>query len=85
MKTFKLLPHSWQTVGWILTGMGAGLMLWGFFSDTIEESFLIGEQWVIGNILWTIAFIIMAFTQEEYEDERIHSIRMNTLCITAII
>ena len=85
MKTFKLLPHSWQTVGWILTGMGAGLMLWGFFSDTIEESFLIGEQWVIGNILWTIAFIIMAFTQEEYEDERIHSIRMNTLCIAAII
>ena len=85
MKTFKLLPHSWQTIGWTIAGMGAGMMLWGFFLDTHKESFLVCEQWVIGVILWTIAFLIMAFAQEEYEDERIRSIRMNTLGITAII
>ena len=85
MKTFKLLPHSWQTAGWTIAGMGAGMMLWGFFLDTHKESFLVCEQWVIGVILWTIAFLIMAFAQEEYEDERIRSIRMNTLGITAII
>ena len=76
MKTFKLLPHNWQTVGWTIAGMGAGMMLWGFFLDTHKESFLVCEQWVIGVILWTIAFLIM---------ERIRSIRMNTLGITAII
>ena len=85
MKTFKLLPHNWQTAGWTIAGMGAGMMLWGFFLDTHKESFLVCEQWVIGVILWTIAFLIMAFAQEEYEDERIHSIRMNTLGTTAII
>ncbi|MBQ4520144.1 MAG: hypothetical protein II999_06000 [Bacteroidaceae bacterium] len=85
MKTFKLLPHGWQTAGWTIAGMGAGMMLWGFFLDTHKESFLVCEQWVIGVILWTIAFLIMAFAQEEYEDERIRSIRMNTLGITAII
>ncbi|MBQ4621612.1 MAG: hypothetical protein IJB28_03055 [Bacteroidaceae bacterium] len=85
MKTFKLLPHGWQTAGWTIAGMGAGMMLWGFFLDTHKESFLVCEQWVIGVILWTIAFLIIAFSQEQYEDERIHSIRMNTLGITAII
>ena len=82
MKTFKLLPHNWQTAGWTIAGMGAGMMLWGFFLDTHKESFLVCEQWVIGVILWTIAFLIMAFAQEEYEDERIRSIRMNTLGAT---
>ena len=85
MKTFKLLPHGWQHAGWIIAGIGAGTMLWGFFLDTHKESFLVCEQWAIGSAIWTIAFLIIAFTQEEYEDERIRSIRMNTLGITAII
>ena len=35
MKTFKLLPHSWQTAGWTIAGMGAGMMLWGFFMKLV--------------------------------------------------
>lgn len=85
MKTFKLLPHGWQTAGWIMTGIGAGLMLLGVFLDTNEVSFLVGNRWVLGSVILIIAFLIIAFSQEQYEDERIHSIRMNTLGITAII
>ena len=85
MKTFKLLPHGWQTAGWTIAGMGAGMMLWGFFLDTHKESFLAGNRWVLGSVILIIAFLIIAFSQEQYEDERIHSIRMNTLGITAII
>ena len=40
MKTFKLLPHGWQTAGWIVTGMGAGLMLWGAFMDDGTHDFI---------------------------------------------
>lgn len=85
MKTFKLLPHGWQTAGWIVTGMGAGLMLWGAFMDDGTHDFIFSSMWVIGGTLWTISFLILAFSQEQYEDERIRSIRMNTLGITAII
>ncbi|MBR2360188.1 MAG: hypothetical protein IKA75_07215 [Bacteroidaceae bacterium] len=85
MKTFKLLPHSWQTVGWIITGMGAGLMLFGASMDKSAELFLVSSLWVIGSALWTIGFLFLAFSQELYEDERIRSIRMNTLGIVAII
>ncbi len=85
MKTFKLLPHGWQTAGWIMTGIGAGLMLLGVFLDTNEVSFLAGNRWLLGSVILIIAFLIIAFSQEQYEDERIHSIRMNTLGITAII
>ena len=83
MKTFKLLPHGWQTAGWTIAGIGAGMMLWSaFLSGNAPYS---TDQWMIGSAIWTIAFLIIAFTQEEYEDERIRSIRMNTLGITAII
>ena len=85
MKTFKLLPHGWQTAGWIMTGIGAGLMLLGVFLDTNEVSFLADNRWLLGSVILIIAFLIIAFSQEQYEDERIHSIRMNTLGITAII
>lgn len=85
MKTFKLLPHGWQTAGWIVTGMGAGLMLWGAFMDDGTHDFIFSSMWAIGGALWTISFLILAFSQEQYEDERIRSIRMNTLGITAII
>ena len=83
MKTFKLLPHGWQKAGWTIAGIGAGMMLWSaFLSGNAPYS---TDQWMIGSVIWTIAFLIIAFTQEEYEDERIRSIRMNTLGITAII
>ena len=85
MKTFKLLPHGWQHAGWIIAGIGAGTMLWSAFLNRNASSFFSSEQWAIGSAIWTIAFLIIAFTQEEYEDERIRSIRMNTLGITAII
>ena len=85
MKTFKLLPHGWQTAGWIVTGMGAGLMLWGAFMDDGTHDFIFRSMWAIGGALWTISFLILAFSQEQYEDERIRSIRMNTLGIVAII
>ena len=85
MKTFKLLPHGWQTAGWIVTGMGVGLMLWGAFLDKSTQFFISSSMWAIGSALWTISFLILAFSQEQYEDERIRSIRMNTLGIVAII
>ena len=85
MKTFKLLPHGWQTAGWIVTGMGTGLMLWGAFMDDGTHDFIFSSMWAIGSALWTISFLILAFSQEQYEDERIRSIRMNTLGIVAII
>lgn len=42
-------------------------------------------MWAFGSALWLIGFLIIAFSQEQYEDERIRSIRMNTLGIVAII
>lgn len=85
MKTFKLLPNGWQTVGWIIAGMGAGLMLFGASMDKSAELFIVSSMWAIGATLWTIGFLFLAFSQELYEDERIRSIRMNTLGIVAII
>lgn len=85
MKTFKLLPHGWQTAGWIITGMGTGMMLWSLFMVKSPEVFFTQSIWAIGSVLWTISFLILAFSQEREEDERIRSIRMNTLGIVAII
>lgn len=85
MKRFKLLPHGWQTAGWIVTGMGAGMMLWCAFLDRSEHLFFSHSMWAFGSALWLIGFLIIAFSQEQYEDERIRSIRMNTLGIVAII
>ena len=66
MKTFKLLPHGWQTAGWIVTGMGAGLMLWGAFMDDGTHDFIFRSMWAIGGALWTIIFLILDFSQEHY-------------------
>ena len=85
MKTFKLLPHAWQTAGWIITGMGTGMMLWSMFMERSSELFIYQSMWAIGSALWTISFLILAFSQEREEDERIRSIRMSTLGIVAII
>lgn len=85
MKNFKLLPHGWQTAGWIIAGMGTGMMLWSAFLDESADLFFSRSTWVIGSALWTIGFLVSAFSQEAYEDERIRSIRMNTLGVVAII
>ena len=53
--------------------------------DDGTHDFIFSSMWAIGGTLWTISFLILAFSQEQYEDERIRSIRMNTLGIVAII
>lgn len=87
MKKFKLLPHGWQKAGWIVTGMGAGMMLHPIlFKDGNDSGYhFVTSMFAFGSAVWLIGFLILAFTQEQYEDERIRSIRMNTLGIVAII
>lgn len=87
MKTFKLLPHGWQTAGWTIASIGAGMMLHPILFKGGDDSgyYFVTSMFAFGGAMWLIGFLILAFSQEEYEDERIRSIRMNTLGIVAII
>lgn len=87
MKTFKLLPHGWQKAGQTLIAVSLGMMLHPILFKGGNDSgyYFVSSMLAFGSTVWLIGFLILAFSQEEYEDERIRSIRMNTLGIVAII
>ncbi len=87
MKKFKLLPHGWQKAGKTLIAVSLGMMFHPILFKGGDDSgyFYVSSMFAFGGTMWLIGFLILAFSQEEYEDERIRSIRMNTLGIVAII
>ena len=82
MENLKLLPHAWQSVGWGIIGGGIALLLYSLLG---EEIYFVSTPWNIGNTLAIIGFLVIAFSRETFEDERINCIRFNTLGVTAII
>lgn len=85
MKSFKLLPHSWQSVGWGVVGAGIALLLYALLAETDSAVFFASTPWAFGCALKTIGFLVVAFSQEEFEDERMSCIRFNTLGLIAVI
>ena len=77
MKTYKLLSHKWQLLGWSFASVGLLLIL---------STFLQGHDlYQIGICIFELGFILLAFTEEKYEDERVKAIRLKCIAITAII
>ncbi len=85
MKKFKLLPHAWQSAGWGVVGGGIALLLYSLFPETDSAVFFASTPWTFGCALKTIGFLIIAFSREAFEDERVESIRYNTLGIIAVV
>lgn len=85
MKNFKLLPHWCQNVGWGFVGGGVTLLLYSLFMEVDSDAFFASTQWAFGCALKTIGFLMVAFSCESFEDERINSIRLNTLGLIAVV
>ncbi len=60
-------------------------MLYSLFAETDSGVFFASTPWAFGCALKTIGFLIIAFSQEAFEDERIESIRFGTLGLVAVI
>lgn len=85
MEKLRLLPHSWQYVGWWLVGGGIALLLYSLFAETDSAVFFASTSWAFGCALKTVGFLVIAFSREKFEDERINAIRFNTLGIIAVV
>ena len=85
MKNLKLLPHWWQNVGWGFVGGGVALLLYSLLMETDSDVFFASTPWAFGCALKTIGFLVVAFSCESFEDERINSIRFNTLGLMAVV
>ena len=85
MEKLRLLPHSWQYVGWWLVGGGIALLLYSLFAETDSAVFFASTSWVFGCALKTVGFLVIAFSREKFEDERINAIRFNTLGLIAVV
>lgn len=77
MKTYKLLSHKWQLLGWSFASVGLLLVLLTFLQGY--------DLYQIGLCIFELGFILLAFTEEKDEDERVKSIRLKCIAITAII
>lgn len=77
MKTYKLLPYKWQFLGWSFAFIGFIIFLL-----TLLKGY---DIYQIGFCIFEVGFLILAFTREKDEDERIQAIRFYSLSITAII
>ena len=76
MRTYKLLPYKWQYWGWSFSFIGFIVILF-----TLLQGY---NLYQIGYALFVVGFLIIAFTREKDEDERIQSIRFKSLVTTAI-
>lgn len=85
MEKLRLLPHSWQYVGWWLVGGGIALLLYSLFAETDSAVFFASTPWTFGCALKTVGFLVIAFSREKFEDERINVIRFNTLGLIAVV
>ena len=77
MKNFKLLPYRIQFIGWTLAFIGLIIFLL-----TLLKGY---DLYQIGFCIFEVGFLVLAFTKEKDEDERVQAIRLNSLAITAII
>jgi len=77
MKTYKLLPYKWQFLGWSFAFIGFIIFLL-----TLLKGY---DIYQIGFCIFEVGFLILAFTREKDEDERVQAIRFYSLSITAII
>lgn len=85
MEKIKLLPRAWQSVGWGIVGGGIALLLYSLFCETDSDIYFASTPWAFGAALSTIGFLLIAFSSEDFEDERINSIRLNTLGVMAVV
>ena len=90
MKKKHLLPHAWQWVG--LAALVAGLVLGFtiFVPSVIRGNYGTGEGIeILGELsyllLLPLSAIILCFSRENIEDERIDELRKKCLVTTAII
>ena len=77
MKNFKLLPYRIQFIGWTLAFIGLIIFLL-----TLLKGY---DLYQIGFCIFEVGFLVLAFTREKDEDERVQAIRLKSLAITAII
>ena len=77
MKNFKLLPYRIQFIGWTLAFIGLIIFLL-----TLLKGY---DIYQIGFCIFELGFLVLAFTREKDEDERVQAIRLKSLAITAII
>ena len=77
MKTYKLLPYKWQFLGWSFAFIGFIIFLL-----TLLKGY---DLYQIGFCIFEVGFLVLAFTKEKDEDERVQAIRLKSLAITAII
>ena len=77
MKTYKLVPYQWQFLGWSFAFIGFIIFLL-----TLLKGY---DIYQVGFCIFEVSFLILAFTREKDEDERIQAIPFYSLSITAII
>lgn len=76
MRTFKLLPYKWQFLGWSFSFIGFIIILL-----TLLQGY---DLYQTGYCIFEAGFLLLAFTKEKEEDERVQSIRFKSLVATAI-
>lgn len=95
MKTIKMLPHPWKIVGWVLLALCVLLFVF-CFRAVVHDMFLVnsvygydsfGAGWAssLVVIFFSIGVVLLAFSQEYREDERIIHIRQQALARTVIL
>ena len=93
MKKQHLLPHAWQWVGLgdLVAGLVLGIVI--YVPDVIRGEFGMSGRMERMEVLGTLSYhlllplsaIILCFSRERIEDERIAELRMKSLATTAII
>jgi len=95
MKTIRMLPHSWKIVGWVLLALCVLLFVF-CFRAIVHDLFLVnsaygydsfGAGWAssLVVIFFSIGVVLLAFSREHLEDERIIHIRQQALARTVIL
>lgn len=95
MKTIRMLPHSWKIVGWVLLALCVLLFVF-CFRAIVHDLFLVnsaygydsfGAGWAssLVVIFFSIGVVLLAFSREYREDERIINIRQQALARTVIL
>lgn len=93
MKKQHLLPHAWQWVGLVALVAGLVLGIVIYVPLVIQGAYGISGRMrgieIVGELsyllLLPLSAIILCFSRENIEDERIAELRMKSLATTAII
>jgi len=93
MKTLKMLPYGWKRIGRVLLVLCVLLFAVCFqavsqeffWSKYVADAFGAGWASTLIVLLFCIAVVLMAFSQEREEDERISVIRQQALVRTVIL